>query len=112
MFFGSLQAILRPTMVVRMRRNRSQTAKRRSHHALTAARAQRCECGALRMPHRACASCGRYNGRVVTDVVAQAEKTQKRAKRREKELMASGQITPDTAEKKEQKASKKAPKAE
>lgn len=94
-------------MVVRMRRNRSQTAKRRSHHALTAARVQQCECGALRQAHRACASCGKYNGRVVTDVVAQAEKLQKRAKRREKELMASGQITPDNAKKEEAKAEKK-----
>jgi hypothetical protein len=48
----------------------------------------------------------------VTDVVAIAEKAQKRSKRREKELMASGQITPDTAEKKEKKAAKKAAKAE
>lgn len=104
-------------MVVRMRRNRSQTAKRRSHHALSAASLQRCECGALRRPHRACATCGKYNGRVVTDVVAEAEKLQKRAKRREKELMASGQITPDTAEKKEvkettKKAAKKSKKEE
>lgn len=91
-------------MVIRMRRNRSQTAKRRSHHALTAARAQTCECGALRMPHRACPKCGKYNDRVVTDVVAQAERTQKRAKRREKELMASGQISPDKDANKEKKA--------
>jgi hypothetical protein len=79
---------------------------------LTAAALQRCECGALRQPHRACAACGKYNGRTVTDVVAIAEKAQKRSKRREKELMASGQITPDTAEKKEKKAAKKAAKAE
>ncbi len=98
-------------MVVRMRRNRSQTAQRRSHHALTAAKLQKCECGALRLPHRACAACGKYNGRTVTDVVAIAEKAQKRAKRREKELMASGQITPDTAEKKEKKEKKTAKKA-
>lgn len=95
-------------MVVRMRRNRSQTAKRRSHHALTAAVLQTCECGALRQSHRACASCGKYNGRVVTDVVALAERTARRAKRHEKELMASGKIAPGETDKKE-KAEKKAP---
>lgn len=78
-------------MVVRMRRNRSQTAKRRSHHALKAVRATRCECGALRLPHTACASCGKYNGKVVIDVVGRAARTARRHKRREKELMASGQ---------------------
>ena len=93
-------------MVVRMRRNRSQTAQRRSHHALTATKSQVCECGALRLPHRACASCGKYNGRVVTDVVAEAQRTQRRTKRREKELMASGQITPETVEKKKEKKEK------
>ncbi len=93
-------------MVVRMRRNRSQTAKRRSHHALKAAIVQTCECGALRQSHRACASCGKYNGRVVTDVVAATERTARRAKRHEKELMASGKIAPNAPEKKE-KAEKK-----
>lgn len=78
-------------MVVRMRRNRSQTAKRRSHHALKAVRATRCECGSLRLPHTACASCGKYNGKVVIDVVGRAARAQRRDKRREKELMASGQ---------------------
>lgn len=78
-------------MVVRMRRNRSQTAKRRSHHALVATRATTCECGALRLPHRACASCGKYGGKVVVDVVARTARATRRDKRREKELMASGQ---------------------
>ncbi|HVU75705.1 MAG TPA: 50S ribosomal protein L32, partial [Candidatus Paceibacterota bacterium] len=53
-----------------MRRNRSQTAQRRSHHALTGAETSKCECGALRQSHRACPECGKYNGRVVIDVVA------------------------------------------
>jgi large subunit ribosomal protein L32 len=79
-----------------MRRNRSQTAQRRSHHALTAAKLQKCECGALRLSHRACPSCGKYNGRVAIDVVGTAQRNARRTKRREKELMASGQITPDT----------------
>ncbi len=77
-------------MVVRMRVNRSKTGKRRSHHALKAGRAVRCECGTLRVPHRACTSCGKYNGRVVLDVAGAAAREARRMKRREKELRASG----------------------
>ncbi len=77
-------------MVVRMRVNRSKSGKRRSHHALTASRLIKCECGALRQNHRACASCGKYAGRVVIDVVARATRDASRQKRREKALRASG----------------------
>ena len=73
-----------------MRRNRSQTAKRRSHHALTGTRMAKCECGALRLSHRACPSCGKYNGNIVIDVVARATRDARRNKRREKELRESG----------------------
>ena len=83
-------------MVVRMRRNRSQTAQRRSHHALAGVRLAKCECGALRLTHRACQNCGKYNGRVVIDVVARAAREARRTKRRQKELRESGQ---DTGEK-------------
>lgn len=85
-------------MVVRMRRNRSQTAKRRSHHSLTGARVSRCECGALRQSHRACPECGKYNGRVAIDVVAQTARAQRRTKRKEKELRESGQLTEEKKE--------------
>jgi len=68
-------------MVVRMRHNRSQTRSRRSHHALTERALQKCECGAVRVSHRACPACGRYNGRVVVDLAAKA---QARAARRAK----------------------------
>lgn len=78
-------------MVVRMRVNRSKTGKRRSHHGLHSARPAVCECGALRQPHRACPSCGKYNGRVAVDVVARVERTQRRTKRKQKELRESGQ---------------------
>ena len=78
-----------------MRRNRSETAMRRSHHALTATSSVKCECGALRQPHRACASCGKYRGRVVIDIVARAKREARRAKRRQSALRESGQLTED-----------------
>ncbi|RJR13112.1 50S ribosomal protein L32 [Candidatus Parcubacteria bacterium] len=78
-------------MVVRMRRNRSQTAKRRSHHAIQPASLATCECGGMRLPHRACPECGKYNGRVVVDIVARAKREARREKRKEHELRASGQ---------------------
>ena len=59
----------------------------------TPSRAIKCECGALRQPHRACASCGKYNGKVVLDVAGRAAREARRMKRREKELRASGQST-------------------
>lgn len=68
-------------MVVRMRHTRAHTANRRSHHALVAQKLAVCECGAPRVSHRACASCGRYRGRVVVDFAAKAAaKSSRRAK--------------------------------
>ncbi len=80
-------------MVVRMRANRSKTGQRRSHAALSPSALVQCECGAMRLPHRACVECGKYNGRVLIDVVARAEQQARRTKRREKEMKESGQIT-------------------
>ena len=72
-------------MVVRMRHTRAHTANRRSHHALKAQKLAVCECGAARVSHRACASCGRYRGRVVVDLAAKAAvKAAKIAKKGEK----------------------------
>ena len=80
-------------MVVRMRKNRSQTAMRRSHHAISSVRLSRCECGEMRVSHRACPSCGKYNGRVVIDVVALAKRSTRRSLKHQKGLKESGQIT-------------------
>lgn len=81
-----------------MRLNRSKTGRRRSHHALAAKRAITCACGTLRAPHRACAGCGKYNGKVIIDVVARTKRDQRRTTRKEKELRASGQaVEKDTA---------------
>ena len=68
-------------MVVRMRHTRAHTANRRSHHALKDRTLATCECGAVRVSHRACPSCGRYNGRVVVNKLKKVEaKVAKKAK--------------------------------
>ncbi len=67
-------------MVVRMRANRSHRDNRRSHFALKDRRFSKCpECGATRLPHVVCPTCGKYKGRSVLDVHAKIEK---RAKKR------------------------------
>ena len=77
-----------------MRANRSKRGKRRSHLAISGARLATCQqCGAPRQNHRACPACGKYNGRVVVDVVALAERAARRTTRREKALRESGQDT-------------------
>jgi len=83
-----------------MRRNRSQTAQRRSHHAISGQRLATCECGALRVSHRACPKCGKYNGRVIVDILARAKRDARRAKRKQTALRESGQ-TDETKETKE-----------
>jgi hypothetical protein len=45
------------------------------------------------MSHRACPSCGKYNNKVIIDVVARTERQQRRVKRKEKALRESGQST-------------------
>jgi large subunit ribosomal protein L32 len=52
------------------RRNR-----RRSHDMLKPATLELCPtCKELKMPHRVCPSCGNYNGALVIDVKARAER--------------------------------------
>ena len=71
-------------MVVRMRSTHAHTANRRSHHALVARSLTKCECGNMRVSHRACPVCGRYNGRVAVDLVAKtAARVAKRSKKAE-----------------------------
>jgi hypothetical protein len=45
------------------------------------------------MMHRACPQCGKYNGRVVIDVVGRAKREARRNARKQKELRESGQST-------------------
>jgi large subunit ribosomal protein L32 len=53
----------------------------RSHHALTAKALSVCpDCQAKRLSHKVCANCGKYNGRVVVDVLAKTVKKEKKLK--------------------------------
>lgn len=68
-------------MTVRMRHTRAHTANRRSHHALTAAPVTiDKESGTPHLRHRANMKTGTYRGKKVVDVVARAEKKQKKAR--------------------------------
>jgi len=71
---------------------------RRSHGAIAAMRASKCECGAMRLAHRACPSCGKYNGKMILDIVAQKEREQRRTHRKEKALRESGQVSTESKE--------------
>lgn len=79
-----------------MRRNRSQTAKRRSHHGLATARVSKDESGGVHLRHRVNPETGMYRGRIVIDIVARAKKEQRRAKRRQTDMRESGQDTGPT----------------
>lgn len=64
-----------------MRHNRSQRGNTRSHHALKATDLSVCpDCGAKRLNHKVCNNCGKYNGRVVIDVLAKVAKKEKKTK--------------------------------
>jgi large subunit ribosomal protein L32 len=72
-------------MTVRMRHTKSHTGNRRSHHALKEQRLSLCpDCKAPTKRHTMCASCGRYRGRVVVDMVAKFEKKQEKVKAKAK----------------------------
>ena len=88
-----------PHMVNHMRHTRSQTAQRRSHHALFGVRVTLCEsCGAPRMNHRACLNCGKYDKREAVNVYKKLDKKTKKNTKTE---------APAKAEKAPKKAAKK-----
>lgn len=66
-----------------MRHTRAHTGNRRSHHGLDAKTLSMCaDCGAPKLSHTICLNCGKYRGRIVIDVKAQAAKKEKRTKAR------------------------------
>jgi len=56
------------------------------------------------MSHRACPQCGKYNGKIIIDIVAVASRAARRAKRKQTELRASGH-SDETKEKETAKTS-------
>jgi large subunit ribosomal protein L32 len=68
-----------------MRHNRSRVGMTRSHHALTAQVISVCpDCSAKKISHKVCSNCGKYNGRVVLDVLAKTVKKEKKLKAQSK----------------------------
>ncbi len=66
-------------MVVRMRSTRGHTGNRRSHHALKLKALSKCaKCNVFQLPHRACLNCGSYKSREVVDIMAKANKKDKK----------------------------------
>ncbi|MCP4040112.1 MAG: 50S ribosomal protein L32 [bacterium] len=54
--------------VPKQKTSKSKRDKRRSHDALTTQSRSLCpNCGATRQPHRVCASCGHYRGRMIVE---------------------------------------------
>lgn len=54
--------------VPKQKQSHSRTNKRRSQHKVGAPTVNACAtCGAPRVPHRVCGSCGTYRGRTVVD---------------------------------------------
>ncbi|MDO8482588.1 MAG: 50S ribosomal protein L32 [bacterium] len=69
-----------------MRANRSHRGNRRGHFALKGPRFSACkDCGASHLRHRVCATCGKYKGVQVLDVVAKIDKKAKKHKEKTKE---------------------------
>lgn len=67
-----------------MRHTHSQSAQRRSHHALVGVRVTLCEsCGSPRMNHRACVNCGKYNKREALNVYKKLDKKTKKTSKTE-----------------------------
>jgi len=50
------------------RHSKARRDKRRAHDALSPTGTSRCDnCGEIKLPHRACPSCGHYRGREVIE---------------------------------------------
>lgn len=98
--FWQFSAIVVATMVVRMRKNSSQTRKGRSHHALKDPALSTCSnCNELHRPHHMCLACGFYKGRQVMDMRAKHEKRAARIKAKQDRIRAeASEVQPETEE--------------
>jgi len=68
-------------MVNRMRHNRSQRGSTRSHHFLKSENLSKCpDCGQMRLNHRMCANCGKYNNKEVVSFAVKEKKVVKAVK--------------------------------
>ena len=57
------------------RHSNTRSRLRRAHDALKIQSVGKCpNCGAMRLPHRVCASCGHYNGRQVITIKMKEKK--------------------------------------
>lgn len=54
--------------VPKRKKSKMRVRQRRAHIKAPVAEVATCECGALHQSHRACQSCGKYNGRQVLGV--------------------------------------------
>lgn len=64
--------------VPKKKRTHGSKGKRRSHYKRVAANSQACpNCGAAKLPHRACAKCGSYKDRKVIKIKSSLDKKKK-----------------------------------
>jgi len=71
-------------MVQMKKRTKSETRRRRSHHALKAKVLVKCpQCGQLILPHTACSFCGTYKGKPVGQIKGAKTKIAKKASKKE-----------------------------
>ena len=79
-------------MVVRMKHTKGKRNRVRSHHALVAARFNRCShCNAPIQTHAVCTNCGYYKGREVVNVLKKLDKKEKKKKQKELAAAEAGQ---------------------
>lgn len=60
--------------VPKKKKSKSRTRMGRAHHGLAAPSLSECpQCGARKLPHRACRECGHYKGRQIFEVAQEEE---------------------------------------
>jgi len=78
------------------RGTKSKRDKGRIHIFLKEPNLNKCsKCGALRLAHSACSSCGYYKGREVVDVLVKLDKKERKAKEKEIQAKESQEKKPE-----------------